>query len=297
MRISVYICVLLSIFNLKASAAGPIIVGNGAGEGEYSVVYVRSNLSGIFEECANISCQLSAEEKQTLQTLRSLASVAPPARFKTSVEMGQRIFELHGTQNAGEVWINQDLLWQDSLKTVPFDVGHGAELWTHIIATVGKLPAEAVGSLGIKLKESLANVTRRGSIGVGIASGPGFPNATVEYLLWSRKKDDSLVIRDPLLGSLELSASLAAAVHCPEPVVPRIYSPSWLPLGERGLSQRRLRGDSALRLTLQFGVKWSCRGKTYGSHGLSFVELVTSSTSLPVFDPSSLYTYIEQGSF
>jgi hypothetical protein len=268
-------------------AEGPIIVGNGAGEGEYSVLFVKANLKDILEECANVRCQLTAQEQSTLAGLRNAVPRVSQVLFKSSKEMPGKIFELHANSSRADVWVNQDLLWEDAKKSVAFTVGDAAELWIHILAAVSGGETPSVQSLGEKLKAALATDTQRGGLTIPSSQGSAAADMTVEYLLWSHNSADVLVIRDPQLGTLELTKSIAGAIHCAEPTVPRIFSPAWLPLATTG---------ARVRLTLQFGIAWTCQGRSYTTHGLSFVELLADRKSA-VFDAATLYSFIDQGAF
>jgi len=266
-------CFVLLSFLLTLSSqvfAGPIIVGNGAGEGEYSVVFVRANLVQILEECANVSCHLNNDEHKKLLLLQKQAAKAPAPVIKTSSEISGKRFELHGK----EVWINSDSLWSDGQKTIPYDVGDAADLWIHILAEDLHLNADSLNGIGQKIQQSLANETHRGSLDIDNAG-------TVEFILWSREDSDTLVIRDPSLGTIDLSPAIAKAIQCAQPVAPRFYSPAWMTLVTR-------------QITLQFGVDWTCQGKSYSSRGITSVQLLDHEQKTS-FDPSSVYIYVEQG--
>lgn len=276
---------VISIAGPLMRAEGPIIVGNGAGEGEYSVLFVKTNLQDILEECANVRCQLTSHEQSTLAGLRNVAPRVSQVLFKSSKEMPGKIFELHATSSRADVWVNQDLLWEDAKKSVAFTVGDAAELWIHILAAINGGEIPSVQSLGEKLKAALTTETQRGGQSISSPQGGMASDMTVEYLLWSHNNVDVLVIRDPQLGTLELMKSIAGAIHCAEPTVPRIFSPAWLPLVTTG---------ARVRLTLQFGIAWTCQGRSYTTHGLSFVELLTDRKSA-AFDAATLYSFIDQG--
>jgi hypothetical protein len=256
--------------------AGPIIVGNGAGEGEYSVVFVSAKLPSILEECGNVSCQLTSDEQKIFQALQAQASFPRTLVFKNSQSLGHNIFEIQGA----EVWVNQDLLWRDSLQQIPFDVSDAGDLWIHVLASAAKLQSPLVDTIGQKISLSLSHETSRGRLDIE-------NKGSVEFILWSRQSSDTLVIRDPALTILDLSDALKNAIHCPKPVSPRIFSPAWMSLVGGAAPTERL------NLTLQFGMSWTCQGRSVVSRGLAAIQLVSEKGSA-IFDPKSVYLYVEQ---
>ena len=101
--------------NAGGDGDGPVIVGNGGGTSEYSVVFVHQNLKQMLDDCANFSCSFSLDEYQIFSQVIYGAISKYELNFGNTENMGNRLFGFMGKG----VWINQDLLWLDADKTIP----------------------------------------------------------------------------------------------------------------------------------------------------------------------------------
>ena len=80
----VFLCAAILTFSFEASHAGPIVVGGGAGESEFSIVFARTNLPAIVTDCLKFSCRFTPQEAERLAILGQKAKTAPLALFKSS---------------------------------------------------------------------------------------------------------------------------------------------------------------------------------------------------------------------
>lgn len=258
------------------NASGPIIVGGGAGEGEFSVIFVRSNLKQIIEECAAISCHLDSADQQLLKNISKNSEHPPEIFFTDSTILNEKIFEIRGQH----VLINQEKLWTDVEKTKAYSVADAGALWIQILATWNDVPT-STQVIREALTLSLITETRRSKLELD-------PQKTVEFILWKNKTQDILVVRDPALESIDLSDSISHALKCSSPSEIRLYSPSWMPTN---WNFPVFANDH--HLTLQFGISWRCGKQSFSSNGYSSMQLILKNNSPWSFDPASIDSYVE----
>jgi len=255
--------------------SGPIIVGGGAGESEFSVLFVHSYLQQIVEECGSFSCPLTNEEKTFFQDLVRDVKSSPSAIFKTSQDLKDRLFEIHDSV----VWINQELLWKDAQKNLAYDIGDAAELWLKILAEKNQIDLSLKPSLVEKLKKSLMHESMRSQLNLDLMG-------TTEFILWKSDKADLLVLRDPALTTVVFTPLIAAALKCSEePKALRVYSPAWMlvPSGE----------TNRIDISLQFGVSWTCENQSYSSRGFSKFQIVAQEMGPARIDETSIDSFVE----
>jgi hypothetical protein len=156
----------------RFSSAGPIIVGTGAGQSEYSIIFVESQLTQILRECADLSCQLSPAEKTEFLPLVLAAHIPRSMLFKTENEMHGDIFRVtppapnqtsttgfgngvaNVVGNSHSIWFNQSRLWLDAAHTRPYDVGDAAALWLDVLAQLS-----AVQGAPLSAKNAFPNLS------------------------------------------------------------------------------------------------------------------------------------------
>lgn len=246
----------------SSALGGPIVVGNGGGEGEFSVIFVAANLKEILSECEVAACALSSSEKTQLTKLEaSIARAAHPVMKA----LGDELFEIHES----EVWINQSRIWEDTAHTKPFNLGDAGALCLQILAAGTDMDT---ARLQTKLRNVLSSETLRAEV---IAAGA----SAVEFVLWKNTASDLLIVRGPQLETIDLMPSLSKAIGCEDLRDLRVFSPTWLAL-------------SPSHLTLQFGATWTCGSAGYSSHGFADINLVRSGQGYAV-DASAISSFVE----
>lgn len=271
--------VFITLSSSSKTFGGPIVVGKGSGEGEYSVYFVYSNLNQILKECYLISCQFNDFDKEIFSRLTVGAKDLPSPILESSINMQNRLFEL----KEAKIFINQELLWQDQKKTIPYNVGDAIDLWLQILAHVNRLDLVETTTIRQKLKSTLMSETDRSLIEIN-------EMGSVEYILWGQTAMDLLVIRDPQLNSIELNSSIIDAINCPLKGPIHLFSPAWLHINTNSTEKLE-----EFNLTLHFGIKWSCGTTMYSSRGFSLIKIKKYQKGIVRFDFDSLYTYVEQG--
>ena len=248
----------------QPSGAGPILVGNGAGTAEYAMVFVGRSLPDILRECRDLSCGLSAQEKNFLSnlivTISRLGSA--PLLFKRGTELKQNVFIL---KNA-EVWINQDKLWLDIAQQVPYDFAESFALWLEIetarsnMSSVA-LPSDLDGSSSTEeVLNSIQNKARaafRRHSTRGETSWNGDNTQTFGFLLWNRISGvDQIALHDPAFDSFDLTEAAANDLRkqlaCVNFANLHFFSPAWLP------APSTIETADGVTLYLTFGVRWAC---------------------------------------
>ena len=258
------------ILNASQVFAGPVIVGSGGGASEYSIIFARSSFAKMLEECA-ISCELSAVDQQVLLQLQKITGL-PAAIFKNQKDLGSRVYEIHGQ----EVWINQDLLWLDADHSIPYDVAEAVALWLEIAEQVSGQPA-AASSIQEKARILFRKQIQRGNIELA-------KDQVFEFILWKSSSEDHLVARDPFMQTLEVSGAAKEIIDCEErDSRQQFFSPTWLPM----------ESQNDIVLNLNFGVKWTCGGKTQSSFGRGIVLTKSDKNGNWKFAASTFYVHID----
>ncbi|MES3037382.1 MAG: hypothetical protein V4736_05685 [Bdellovibrionota bacterium] len=279
-RIYLFVGLGIFLFTTKAAMAGPIIVG-GAGEGEYSVVFVRANLPQLLNDCLEFACKFNKEQKDTVSKIASLSLNAPNAVFKNSLDMASSFTIQTDSKN---VWINRDHLWLDVDKTVPYDVSDAFGLWIRILASPLGVNSEIAAEISKIAVSAFENQTVRGNI--ELEDKQGF-----EFLLWKRGHETRFLTRDPSLQTIDVSTYLnATSLQCPGEVSKmQIYSPAWLPL-------QTSNSLNSINLTLYFGISWSCGDKFFSTNGLAYFQARRESIEEAwSFNPNSIMVFISPG--
>jgi hypothetical protein len=252
-KIMPLIFTFLTLFSIT-SFAGPIIVG-GAGESEYSMVHARTNFKDLIDDCLNISCSLSSEQKIVLHKLINFSNTLPLLVFKTSADMNT-LYKIQ--TDLKSVWINRDMLWSDKEKSISINIGEALQIWIHILDEINNLGPE-LKSVADLVVNSTKNKILRGNIQIN-------DEQTFEYILWNRPNRLHFVIRDPTLNTIQVSSLFDAdSLNCStEPHHIQIFSPALFPLVETNFSK-------SLTINLHFGISWVCNSASFSTNGVFFV--------------------------
>ncbi|MES2964290.1 MAG: hypothetical protein V4760_10395 [Bdellovibrionota bacterium] len=271
---------LLLLSCVSSVHAGPIIVGNGGGQGEYSVVFAHANLKTILRDCGSAACGLDSREQTLLKKIEDVASGVPAIVMKTEKEMGSVRFLLQGK----DVWINQDHLWVDEKKTSAYGLADGVVLWIEILATREALDPAEFASIDLKVLSSLKNYVQR-------AQQLSTDFQSFEYLMWRRAgMPDLLLVRDPFFNEVDVTKAISEHLGCTTVAALKFFSPSLNP-GPGGSGPL----DDYL-LTLDFGVRWDCDSGKGSSIGRAVVEARRQKPDGPLaFDPKSVFVHVETG--
>lgn len=258
-----------------SEASGPIIVGGGAGQSEFSVAFVRTSLDQLIKDCFEISCKFSAEKKARLQKIQVKAQKPPVAFFRTSKDMGDHLFLLK--DDAINVLINQDLLWLDQAKTQPYEMSDAAKLWVDILAVNESFDANDLQDLKDGLAESIAGVTERQS--AELSDGNEF-----ESVVWRspRGGDDRTFIRDPNLNLIEVSKDIEKAFECTNREGLTVYNLSWLSATDISTET-----EKRMVLRLNFVTTRKCSGVKRTVNGILLIE-AKYTEGVPEYDPSTV---------
>ncbi|MEK7357652.1 MAG: hypothetical protein AAB250_14470 [Bdellovibrionota bacterium] len=265
---------------LSAAHAGPVIVGNGGGAGEYSVVFARTNLAEIFRDCGSTACGLDPQEKLDFSRLEAAVPNKPSIVIKTEKEMGTVLFLLQGA----EVWINQDLLWLDVKKTDAYGLADAVVLWMKILEAQTGLDPAQFATIEAKALTSLKNYVQR-------AQMLSTDNQMFEYLLWRKKTPtDVLFLRDPGMIEIDVATAVAAHLKCATVQSLHFFSPALMagPGGSGPMDDYALYFD--------FGVRWKCDSSSGNSFGR--VVVIAKRTEVGgslTFENSSVFVHVETG--
>jgi hypothetical protein len=263
----------LFILPLQAiSGDGPIGVGNGGGSSEYSIVFTHNNLVELLNDCANFSCTLDREEHIILWQIINYAVVDTTAlKFGSTSEVGNALYKIV----LDTVWVNQDLLWIDSQKTIPYSVGDALGLWVTILADRYDITNPLVKTVSEKVA-----ATMQQNMGRGKYDAPN--DLTFEFVQWNKLDNkDLLVIRDPFLTTVNVSELIANEIQCTDANSEvSVFSPSWIPIGFP-------QADEDVILSLDFGLRTTCGVKKRQSSARIIITAKRNEKNELSFDLSS----------
>ena len=237
---------MTSVFLGHAAFAGPIIVGHGAGESEYSILFARTHIDDLLAVCAGDQCHFSPLEKDWLRTTRELAQHVPEAIFKTKKELGALRYLRHPIEH--QVWFNQDLLWLDAAGSVPFQVSDAVALWMDILLVGKDIPKTELAILEFELAAALND--RVQSI---FSSGDNTGGFTA--ILWTRQTgSDDIYFRDQSFQTFSGLEAVRAAALCGGGLATQIkfHSGRWTSIEELNEAIPKL------VLRLEVSATWTC---------------------------------------
>jgi hypothetical protein len=240
--------------------AGPIIVGGGSGESEYSMMFAFKNLKELSKECLQLTCGLSDQEKTVFKNFNAAANLSYNLVFKNQEAMAEKIYQVN--QAAGEVLINQNRLWLDQNNSVSYQVSDAFALWVEILSADLKWNENQLHSIQEKIKSTYRNKIERVTINFE-------PKATFELLIWKRDGFDQFFVKDPSFKNVELSQFIQTEFRCDaKEQALNIYSPTWVsasPIDEADLLRK-------VFFQMSFGYKTSCDQKTsFGTGRILFM--------------------------
>ncbi len=269
-------------FFLSTALAGPIIVG-GAGESEYSIVYAQTNFKSLLENCLKYSCVLDQHQTFTIQNFINHSSELPEAIFKTNTDLNF-LFKLCPDKKC--VWINRDLLWQDSEKTISIDIGNALEIWVHILGQKLSINHEDTTRVATMASTSTKNLIHRGQFKLE-------DKQTFEYILWNKLNTSNFAIRDPALNTIDLMSLIHSSnLNCStNPKQIQIYSPVWIPLSEPPTA-------TSLNTNLHFGISWRCGLQNFSTNGVFYITSERKNTDQAwTFNLRSIGLFINIGAY
>lgn len=256
------------------AGAGPLVVGKGAGESEFALVFARAHLSELLAHCLGNRCGLDDDEEWVLRRMIHFAPLAPQAIFKTSQELGNRTFVVR----KGEVWFNQDQLWQDAAHTKSYDEAYAATVWMDVLDEV--LPDMVnvdFAQMKRLVRAGLSERIVRSHLTVG--------DDTMTALIYKGTLD-RLYLRDAEFVGHDVSDALASVSLCEDGTQsqPRFHAVRWtslVPTGERKT------------VTLEVTQTWAC---AKGAHRARVKLIAQSQPGLEdfVLDPKTVRAFAEE---
>lgn len=237
---------IVLLFTGFQSSAGPIIVGQGTGQSEYTLIFARTNLPELLRSCLNV-CALSSEQTSVLKTLIDQAGNPPVAIFKTSSELESQVYRLNLDNR--EVWFNQDELWLDVARTVAFDIPNATRLWVDILGAAN-LPTGNRKHLE-HIKNELALILSQRFIRIpGLMVG----EPVLEALVWKSDVQDKFFIRNSEFENYDFTPVIQGFLGCAQGTTPtqlRINGTRWTLL-------TREFDEGRLRVRLDTVLTWRC---------------------------------------
>lgn len=235
----------------RPAIQGPILVGQGGGQSEFSLVFAHQNLNLFLSTCLSATCQLSTVEKSRLRVLLNRFKIRPPqAVFKSTNELGTMLFAVDSVANS--VDINKDLLWLDAGGTIAYDIPSAVVFWLDVLAQLDPSSSKALDS-ELKAKVHLRILDKLSKAQVNFNSGNNF-----EALVWRQQSaHDRLFIRDSEFNSFDFTPLILSGELCfaGRPSALRINTVRWAWLNPRG--------ETALRMGLELIMNWDCSGSSH----------------------------------
>jgi hypothetical protein len=234
---------LISIISLSCFA-GPIVVGGGAGESEFSLVFARTNLVDLVGSCLKYECDLSRSEIRALNILTQKSQNPPEAIFQPSLPIPGQVFESHPELN--QVWFSQNDLWLDQEKTVAYSIESATGLWMQVLgetenispAIVDSLKRKTISFLSQKFENTVTNINDQNQL-----------MATV----WKQQPVNRFFLSDSTGQVIDLTEKAQATIQCGNLVAQSIhfFSGTWhVSDASRSSSQ----------FILRMNVIWNCNG-------------------------------------
>ncbi len=260
MRLLAHLFALI-FFMSAVSYAGPLIVRNGAGQSEFSVIFAREHIAEFYENCALV-CGLTADESNVLQDLIATSKKKIRLLFKDSSQMSSKVF----LRTDEGIWINQDLLWLDQDQSKPFDVAEAASLWTDIFNVSG-LPVES-------LKQNLISLLRSDLKATTLKIGFG---SEVTALLWKQNSSlsDRLILHDSDGKTIDVTDEILKLLGTK---AARFGQPHWA----------RIQNSNVRRLHLEFVTTFVAPSRRQSRATVDLVVFAKSQAGSFSLDPSSI---------
>jgi len=253
------LAVLFAFLIASASWAGPIIVGSGAGESEYALLFAQAQLTDLLTVCSLNRCSLTPPESAALAQIQTAS--LPQSIFKTNGDMAGALFRVVGTQ----VWFNEDQLWLDPANTIAYDVSHAAGLWIQVLG--GNLDQQVVNSLRLKVQSAL-------NMNVGTNATP-YANGSLAVVFWSH----SAYLRDAEASVLPVTSQLVAQIKGMDSNSLQFFSARWTSVN---------RTSGVVRLDLN--LMWTAQGNPMRGIGTIMMQVSPEG----VIDATSIHALVQQ---
>lgn len=243
MKRLILIATLLTGFQIEA---GPILVGQGTGQSEYSLIFARANLPELFRSCGSV-CALSTEQRALLKNLGERGAKPPAAVFKTRVDLGEQVFRLEN--NGSEVWFNQDVLWLDGARTIPYSIPFATIVWVDVL--VSQMPLAVSEADLEQVRTELVLLLSQRMIRIpGTMAGV----QVLEALVWKSDVQDKFFIRNAEFENYDFTQAIQDSLACPIAArlnQLRISTVRWTLL-------TRESDEGRLRIRLDTMLNWRC---------------------------------------
>lgn len=194
----------LVFFAACSSSDGPILVGQGTGESEYSLAFARLNLAELLRSCVGV-CPLDDGQRAFLDRLIQMAPFAPEAFYEISG--AGHVFRF-GNEAKTSVIFNHSHLWQDPEGKVAYDIPYAVGVWVDVLMFKSRflIPAykdsvktEVVAALRQRIQRVEATVQQK---------------TPFVAMTWKGKTSDRLYIRNGAFENFELTPKIATALGC-----------------------------------------------------------------------------------
>lgn len=261
------ISLVLTFLLSSPSIAGPILVRNGAGESEFSLVLVRERLSTMLAVCDG-ACALKLDEMAVLSQLKARAGHPPLANF--AALNGAPVYAF--SANGQTVTFNQDALWLDVQKTQSLKAPDALRIWIKILSEIPpQLPSMPTAFLSNHLTEKVEKswITLRSIEETG---------AFFEVLTF-RDSVDQILVRDASDQILDVTAPLLKSIDCVAGLRSwQIHSVNW----NRVVSE----ADGSKSARLDLISTWTCASAS--ERGRALIDFKTEPAPSYKIDPGSL---------
>ncbi len=227
-----------------SASAGPILVGQGTGESEYSLTFARTNLVDLLRTCNGI-CSLDPRQKAYLNDLIARAAT-PPAAYFTDLS-SVRLFEIQ--ENQRDVAFNQSELWLDDKKTAAFSIPYAVTVWIDVLSQIQPVLVATPQDVE-QLKSELLLVLAQRMI--RYASAASINEAPFEALIWKGTQSDRLYVRNRAFESYDFTSAITESIKCANGSVSRITINGFRWAGIIALN------DGTLSLRIETSQNWSC---------------------------------------
>ena len=232
----------LALASLTARASSPVVVRGDAGDSEYALTFARQNFSGLLAHCQLEPCGLTPRQNEVLSAIVGAGSQMPAARFRHAGRGAPFLVQ----PQTGEVWFNQDELWQDSMHSVTYDISYATGIWIDVLNDQLKLPVPEVEALKLSLRTGLTSRFFRAPLSI-----PGADR--IEAFTWRRADgSDRLFVRDSDNSTYDFTVLARAAAGCGSELTDwHLHAGHWTFTSS---------DSGALWLRLDFSQTWKCNG-------------------------------------
>jgi len=266
---------LIGLIGLSTATAGPLVVGQGAGESEFALLFTRRNLPALLISCRQI-CPLTASQNKLMLDLVELAANPLDARFSDEAPPSAPVFQI--TADGRHVEFNKNRLWMDPEGTQAFSIAFATSIWVDILAAEQSFDPTDLE----QFKSELVKVLDHNMTEVPIEYQGKSPFVA---LTWKSADGDRVYIRNNELEIVELSAQIADALGCKGPssievhsVRPTTVIPS---------------PDNQLTIRLNTVQNWKCGTESFRGRTMIVLKARHKTDEIYEIDPSSILVFLE----